>query len=119
MTKTGYLRGFKRLTAEEISEEKERLRAAGIRLDVETGKLYNSKNIPLGILSGVATPTGKQYRIGSQNGNSDVWYNDRFLGDNYAVFVKVEKCGFWQQITPWYCRVGNAVKRMIKISQEG
>lgn len=55
---------------------------------------------------------------GLESGNSDVWYDDRFLGDEYAVFVKVEKCGFWQQITPWYCRVGNAVRRMTKISQE-
>lgn len=82
------------------------------RIDSETGKKYFKNNIPVGRLNAMTGITGRRYKICAQNGNDSVWYNGRFLGDQYAVFVYVEKCGFWQQISPWYERYGNAVRYM-------
>ena len=112
MTKSGKLKGFNRLTKEQIFEEKTRLEKTGIRLDVCTGQLYTNKNIPMGRLNGLTTNSGKKYKIMAQNGKDDVWYNGKFVGDYYAVFVYVEKCGFWQQISKWYFNFGNAVRYM-------
>lgn len=92
-----------------------------IRTDIETKKNYIN-NIPEGRLSATTTADGRQYKIIAQNINhqDDSWYNGRFIGDNYAVFkyIKHEKsCGFWQQVSPWYCRYGNAERKMFQLAK--
>ena len=114
MTKTGKLSGFNHLTKDQIFEEKARLEKAGIRLDISNGKMYTFQNIPLGRTNSIKTASGKEYKIFAQNGNSDVWYHGKFVGDYYAVFVKTY--GFWQQVSKWYFHFGNAVKYMCTIS---
>lgn len=111
MTKSGKLRGFKCLTKEQIIEEKNRLEKAGIKLDICTGQLYTSKNIPMGRLNGLKTQNGTEYKIIAQSQNNDVWYNGKFIGSYYAVFVNTNR-GFYQQISKWYFNYGNAVRYM-------
>ena len=81
-----------------------------VKVDESTGKKYFNNNIPVGSLTAMATPTGIQFKIFPENGTADMWYNGKFVGDRYAVFRKVN--GFWQQISNWYCRYGNAVRYM-------
>ena len=109
MTKSGKKSGFNRLSKSQILEEKSRLEKKGIRLDVETGQLYNDGNIPMGRICACKI-SGKVYKIFAQNGTDDVWHNGKFIGDNYAVFVEAN--GFWQQVSPWYSRYGNAERYM-------
>lgn len=95
-----------------------------MRKDVLTGKCYTDSNIPLDRKGGALTryedtANNRKYRIMSESmGHSDdMWYNGRFLGDRYAVFVWVattSTLGFWQQVTPWYIRYGYAVRMMLK-----
>lgn len=81
-----------------------------VKIDKSTGKKYFNNNIPVGALTGMSTPDGRIYKIFPESGNSDVWYHGTFLGDRYAVFRKCH--GFWQQVSPWYCRYGNATRFM-------
>lgn len=88
--------------------------------DVVSRKEYTVDNIPVGRLHSVSVD-GKHYCIRAMNAHhvDDVWYNGRFIGDQYAVFVRVPcDCGacFYQQLTKWYTYYGSAVKRMCKIA---
>ena len=87
-----------------------------IKIDARTGKRYTSTNIPIDYVDNnpYITTHGKQYKILAEAGNNDVWYNGVFLGDRYAVFVKTE-AGFYQQLSNWYCRYGNAVNKLYSI----
>lgn len=87
-----------------------------MRIDGKTGVKYTDKNIPLGRIQSIITIAGKQLVIFSENGTLDCWYNDLFLGDRYAVFIKLN--GFYQQITKWYYYYGSCVKRMCKLAKE-
>lgn len=92
-----------------------------IRTDIKTKKNYID-NIPEGRLNAITTPEGTQYKIMAQNKNhqEDSWYNGRFIGDNYGVFkyIKPDKgCGFWQQVSPWYSRYGNAQRKMCQLAK--
>lgn len=94
-----------------------------IRVDVETGKRYIN-NIPEGKITAITTPDGTQYKIVAQNHNhqDDVWYNGRFIGDYYGVFKYIKPdmgCGFWQQVSPWYFRYGNAERKMCQLTKCG
>ena len=81
-----------------------------VKVDKSTGKKYFNNNIPVGKLRAMTTLEGKQYKIFSENGTNDMWYNGKFLGDRYAVFFRAN--GFWQQVSNWYCRYGNATRFM-------
>ena len=81
-----------------------------IRTDIETGKKYFLNNIPVGRLNAVTLPNGTELKIFPEDGTGAAWYNNRFIGDRYAVFVKCS--GVWQQVSNWYYRYGNAVNYM-------
>ena len=84
-------------------------------------KTYSIVNIPVGRLYYIAID-GEMYGIMAMNNKhaNDVWYNGRFMGDNYAVFkaVHCEHCDamFYQQISKWYSYYTCAVKCMCKIA---
>lgn len=78
------------------------------------GKAYIN-NVPAGALSGVKSAAG-DFKVMALNGTKDRWYNDTFLGDEYAVFKKEN--GFYQQITKSYSKYGNAINAMMKIEKE-
>ena len=44
----------------------------------------------------------------------DVWYNQTFCGDRYAVFKRTVSNKTWYQITPWYNRFGWAQRKMFE-----
>ena len=93
-----------------------------IRKDKNTGTLYNYFNIPYGRLSSVQTSKGffKIYESNHRHPN-DSWYNDVKVCGDYAVFVWVNttpSTGFYQQVSPWYIRYGNACRKMIKLACE-
>lgn len=80
-----------------------------IKTDVRTGKKYVN-NIPIEKVSEM-----NDYKIMAMQGNNDTcWYNGYFLGDYYAVFKKAN--GFYQQVSNWYFRYGNAVRKMISLN---
>ena len=87
-----------------------------IKIDSKTGKKYIN-NIPEGKLAMAETIEGRRFKIIPMNANNqeDSWYNDRFIGDYYAVFEFVQPstgCGFWQQRTKWYMNFGNAQRKL-------
>lgn len=82
------------------------------RTDLTTGKKYFLNNIPVGFLTAVTLPNGTQLKIFPENGTTDCWYNGRFIGDRYAVFVKTG--AMWQQISKWYNRYGYATRVMCR-----
>ena len=88
-----------------------------MKIDAKTKRKYFENNIPIGALSCIQTRDGIKYRIFPENGTDACWYDDRFLGDRYAVFIRHH--GFYQQISKWYCYYGNAVNYMCKISEKG
>ena len=98
---------------------------SNIRHDKLTGKDYTYHNIPVdkkGHLTAVQCSKGF-YKIFSENHShpEDSWYDGRFIGDRYAVFKWVNTTpsqGFYQQVTPWYSRFGNAVRKLIAITKE-
>lgn len=87
------------------------------RIDEVTGKMYNSKNIPLNRVCACES-NGVKYNIVAQGEPGDYWYNGRFLGTNYAIFMKAPNMMFWQQISPWYAKYGNAERFMLKRARE-
>lgn len=78
------------------------------------GKAYID-NVPAGAFSGVKSVAG-DFKVMALNGTKDCWYNNTFIGDNYAVFKKIN--GFYQQITKSYSKFGNAINAMVKIEKE-
>ena len=98
-----------------------------IRKDKNTDIYYTYHNIPCG---------GKNHRKGhiisiqNHNGffkifesNHDrpdySWYDNIKVCSKYAVFKWVNTSidnGFYQQVSPWYVRYGNALRKMIKLS---
>lgn len=92
-----------------------------IRKDKNTGVEYTYHNIPIGRLSSVQNEKGF-YKIFESNHRYplDSWYNDVKVCGDYAVFIWVNttpSTGFYQQISPWYMRYGNALRKMIELSQ--
>ena len=98
---------------------------SNIRHDKLTGKYYTYHNIPVdkkGHLTAVQCSKGF-YKIFSENHShpEDSWYDGRFIGDRYAVFKWVNitpSQGFYQQVTPWYYRFGNAVRKLTTVTKE-
>ena len=98
---------------------------SNIRHDKLTGKDYTYHNIPVdkkGHLTAVQCSKGF-YKIFSENHNNPdaSWYQGRFIGDSWAVFKWVktgEKSGFYQQVSPWYSRFGNAVRKLTTVTKE-
>ena len=98
---------------------------SNIRHDILTDKEYTYHNIPVdkkGHLTAVQCSKGF-YKIFSENHShpEDSWYDGRFIGDRYAVFKWVNTTpsqGFYQQVTPWYYRFGNAVRKLITVTKE-
>lgn len=94
---------------------------SSIRVDKVTGKMYTYHNIPVGkqgVTSAIQCDKGF-YVIYSENRKhpEDSWYNGRFIGDRYAVFKWVEEGMFYQQVSIWYERYGNAVRALNKIAK--
>lgn len=88
------------------------------RMCMRTRKLYyKHDNIPLrdNQITGYHI-NGKDFQILSQNHGRelDSWYEGKFTGDWYAVFVKSDYNNVRQQITPWYMAYGNAERRLRK-----
>lgn len=96
-----------------------------VRVDKVTGKVYTYNNIPAdkeGKLISAQCRKG-YYKIFSENHNhpEDSWYEGRFIGDRYAVFKWVNsssEAGFYQQVSKWYNRFGNAVRKLQDIVKE-
>lgn len=98
---------------------------ATIRVDKVTGKTYTYHNIPI---DKKGTPTCIQCRKGffkilNQNSRhpDDSWYEGRFIGDRYAVFMWINnggESGFFQQVSPWYMKYGNAVRKMNELAKD-
>ena len=97
-----------------------------IKIDVKTN-IHYIDNIPQlknrkGRVSSIQTSKGF-FKVFAQNHSHqlDSWYNDEFIGDNYAVFKWVNTApndGFYQQITPWYKRCGYAEHIMCKMARD-
>lgn len=71
---------------------------------------FNKDNIAIdGIVLG-----NKMYKIINQHRKAeDAFYNGVFIGDNYAVALRIDN-GFYQQISNWYMRYGDALKYLRK-----
>lgn len=68
-----------------------------------------------GRLSGFKSQDGRHYKIATQSGRSVVTPLTASNGvdiDHYAVFAQCD--GFWQQISPWYMKFGNAQRYLFK-----
>lgn len=92
-----------------------------IRVDVKTKKEYTHDNIPIGRLNSIQN-SKSFFKIFSQSkGHSDTqWYHGEFLGDSYAVFEWVNTStttGFYQQVSKWYMRYGDALNKMLKLAK--
>ena len=89
-----------------------------IRIDKVTGKAYTWYNIPIidGSLTCIQNSKGL-FMIMAENHShpEDSWYEGRFIGDRYAVFRRSN--GFFQQVSPWYERFGNAVRKLKNITE--
>lgn len=126
MTKNGYLSGFNRMNDEQIMEEYKRLEKAGIYLDCETGRMYNADNIPMGVIFQIQynDTTWRIFALDDRKNRHDAWYTDkitgksRFIGTQYAVFIRKNDMQFWQQVTNWYKYYGTAKMYMNKMSKE-
>jgi hypothetical protein len=93
-----------------------------IRTDVKTGRRYIN-NIPEGRINAITTSNGVRYKIITMNAHhqEDSWYDGKFIGDDYSValYVKPDKgCGFWQQVSRWTARFGNAEREMFRLAKE-
>ena len=87
-----------------------------MRKDDVTGKQYTDHNIPIDRIYACDTPNGKYNIMAlSHNHPEDCWYNNEFLGDQYAVF-HLEN-GIWFQVSRWYCYFGRAQKCMFKLTK--
>lgn len=84
------------------------------KVDAKTGRKYIN-NIPENSITAITTSDGTHYQIIAQNHDhmEECWYHDNFMGDHYAVF-KTEN-GIRQQVSMWYFRYGNAVRKMFKL----
>lgn len=86
-----------------------------MRVDKKTGKKYTEHNIPMDKVNYLVIPGKVQFCIMNENygHESDVWYNDTFCGDRYAVFERTVDTKVWQQVSPWYVYYGKAVNKML------
>ena len=87
-----------------------------LRFDQKTGKTYTWFNIPLPNTTSAQTENG-YFVIMNENHShpEDSWYNGSFIGDRYAVFKWIKSTtstGFYQQISPWYAKYGNARNKL-------
>lgn len=85
--------------------------------DVRTGRYYTVHNIPMGRLNHLVIPRNAEFCIMNENygHESDVWYNETFCGDRYAVFKRTVDTMCWQQVSPWYVKYGTAERKMISL----
>lgn len=88
-----------------------------LKMDKKTKKWYYN-NVQCGKLVEIKTVSGNVYRIFALCKNEDCWYNDEFMGTDYAVFKKIKNGNFWQQISKWYMRYGDAVRCLSKSAKE-
>lgn len=91
-----------------------------IRTDSKTKKEYTYFNIPLGEKTSVYSKDTFYIILNEKRQNpNNAWYNDRFIGDRYAVFKWVKTSidtGFFQQVTKWYTYFGCAKKQLYIVS---
>lgn len=87
-----------------------------MRTDKNTGKQYTEHNIPMDRVHIIVLPKVAQFCIMNEyyGHESDVWYNDTFCGDRYAVFKRTRDGMVWQQTTTWYQRFGYAQRKMFE-----
>lgn len=87
-----------------------------MRVDKNTGKRYTDHNIPIDRTFAMVLPQVVEFKILNENYGyeSDVWYNNTFCGDRYAVFKRPFGTKYWQQVTPWYLRFGYAQRKMFE-----
>ena len=90
-----------------------------MRTDKKTGKTYTVHNIPMNRLHTVVVPNKAQFCIIAEHHGheEDVWYNDTFCGDRYAVFKCTLEDRAWYQVTPWYYRFGYAQRKLFELSK--
>ena len=79
---------------------------------------YTRDNIPVGKLHALTTVSGKHYRIIESNAQfpEDSWYHGKKVAGEYAVFIDLG--GILQQVSNWYSRYGNAVRKMVALAKE-
>lgn len=92
-----------------------------VRKDKNTGITYTWHNIPHNRLSSIQNEKGF-YKIFESNHAhpNDSWYNDIKVCGDYAVFKWINttpSTGFYQQVSPWYMRYGNALNKMFKLAK--
>lgn len=92
-----------------------------LRRDKATGKWYTWFNLPIPCTNAIQTENGYYIILAESHYHPETqWYNDTFLGDRYAVFhwnTTTKECGFYQQVSPWYERFGNAVRKMLSLAK--
>lgn len=88
-----------------------------MRKDARTERYYTEHNIPMDRLNHLVIPGNVEFCIMSENygHESDVWYNETFCGDRYAVFKRTVDTKCWQQVSPWYVKYGNAERKMLSL----
>ena len=95
-----------------------------LRIDRKTGKRYTYRNIPLDTkdtTDSIKSVNG-YFKIFSMNHDhpDDSWYNGVFIGERYGVCKWVSTSpttGFFQQVSNWYMRFGNAQRIMYQLAE--
>ena len=74
--------------------------------------------LPYSRLHTIVTKDGTIFHIFPMERITDRLYNDRILPTSYCVAKKPPYMKFFQQVSPWYERYGNAVRKMEQLAKD-
>lgn len=74
--------------------------------------------LPYNRLHTIIRNDGTIYHIVPMDKITDRLYNDRIIPTAYCVCKKSPDMKFFQQVSPWYEKYGNAVRKMGKLAKD-